>query len=385
MRVYAKYEFHVGRKIEFKQLMNVVDSFLAEHGLTYSNLCYDFRSSVYRPSGFMQTEYGCEAEFDLFRQSACHKISRAYPCFGDPLRVPDGNFEEYCLNNFDEYGIPCDTNVSEELLRLVWQQIPRPYNFTEETIVYDGVDFFARTTPVIPEKAKHGFSAYQRKSSNILVTRHCVGPQTTELVMTIDISDGCGVLNAEAYAKAMHEILGKPRQSVNLDIAMDEEEMAIYSAANDAAAICVEELKEFVRSTALYGDLNAAEHFFRDGKNYKVSKTLKKIAADRGFNRYAFDPLGCFVVRKRTAEGHRISLQFDLPPGCKELRPTVAISGLGFYYYIDLLCFCPQSQTEADACIERSFDILEQLEKTHIQQILALYPNTPDWYVDRDF
>lgn len=384
MRVYSQYEFHTGKRYTISELFDIIDVFLSEQGLHYDQLCYDFcsydSSKIYSAVPSTSEAYNW-AQKHLKRISDCHELFRKQNEFGEPVRKPLGNDYKFHLSNLDENGAILSGLCTEEMVRAVGKKIPRPYNFHEAVFMYHGIDFFSRNTPLIEAPVESTMNRVYTQCSQISIFRQFNGPQTTRLYMTIDVTDGDYVLDAEQYARALSTALGNLRYTNRTLTAMSAVERRQY-------AICIEQAKSTVSSISesmallnerfcvppIKGQRNIQSN------NFAVAKSLKRIAKTFGFTEYQYSPIGVYFLTKRTEAGHFLTLAVDVPNMFNEIRLSAHFCGIGFDYTFPMHQYYVENQEIADGILHTAFENLCTLERGVIQELGAFFPETPQWY-----
>lgn len=353
MRFYKKYCFAVGRKIELKDLFAVIDSFLAQQGLSYGSLGYDF----------------------LTLQNGCHKLTQKMPRFG-PVEVLEGRYNTmYRLSNMKEQAHPCD----EASIRLVGTKIPRPYNFMDITFFYRGIPFFG----VEPEKEHLVFTPDRRNfqvwGSYIALGRGFEGPKSTTVSMCIPVTDHQSCLASNAYARTLSGCLLNTRYTEMSDIYMDETEQAEYVRIKETVMPLMKTAKDDLNMRAEQVREQLLQEFSNvEPKSFNLSAIMLRIGKKHGFDQCTSMPGGPAYISKAVGGGRFLSVEYFGSRG-SGFEAGLVLSGPGIYDRIVNFSGAPENSAEAQWHIDHMLSLADYFETEYLGKILEQYPQTPDW------
>lgn len=119
MRVFEDYYFNLKKTVLFKDTKHLLDNFLAENGITYEGLCFNFESGNFE------------------------KLLQKYPVM--QKYYEDGKYDSGRLTsvakNWDECKNICIDKQDEPVLDEILTKIPRPYNAANISVFLYNVDW----------------------------------------------------------------------------------------------------------------------------------------------------------------------------------------------------------------------------------------------------
>lgn len=351
MRIFKRYRFLVGRKLEFKDLFASVDAFLKDRGIHYESMGYHLEAL----------------------EDRCQKLVQKMPQFA-PIEVLEGPYS----TSFRLTNLLKDNLCDESSIRFIGCRIPRPYNFTDTFFYYRDVDFCGqKPTPCVAvEGEKHKY--VKVFGSYIQLYRGFEGPQSTAVVMCIEITDEISLQRADDYAAELAVCLGNiqyiPNSCVYLDSAEQADFIRLKAAAQPLVKVARDDLRdraEQVREDMLlqfpnveYKQYNSRAVFQRNGKKYGFDQ----VYSIPGWETYFY---------KQVRGGIYLSVQTIRGSG---MDMGLVLSGPGFSYSIVNLSGHPENTAEANFFADRMFQVAERFEKEYMDDILSLYPQYPQWY-----
>lgn len=351
MRFYKKFYFLVGRKLEFKELFSCVDSFLAERGICYTSLGYDLTALDDR----------------------CHKLSQKMPQLGSVELIQERYSTLARLTNMMGSQI-CD----ESSIRLVGSKIPRPYNFYNSFFFYRDIDFFGRQTGfecVTVDDSSH----MEVAGSYIKLARGFEGPQSTAVMMSIEIEDMKTCDAADAYAQALSSHLNNVKYVSGNAVYMDSEEKEMFARIRSIALPAVKkaqsdlrEKADQVREQLLLEFPDVVE------KSYNARSIIQRIGKKHGLDRSVRNYFGELYFYKQVRSGVVLSVEVQ-STSSSGIDMGLMLSGPGFCYRMVNLSGCPANVAEANYFVSHMFDLVEVFEAEYLNDILQKYPQFPDW------
>lgn len=359
MRFFKEYRFQVGRKMEFKDLFGAVDTFLAEHNLSYASMGYDL------------------AAIDFPRKSnSCQKIVDKMPQFGPVERIVNRYSDTLRLSNMTALGHPCD----EASIRLVGSKISRPYNFFDAHFYFRNVTFFG----ICPAEERVGYMTnplyLEVSGSYIELFRSFEGPQTTVVFMKIEVMDQQSCDGADAYAGALAAYLKNAKYTSSAAVYMDPAEKECYDRIHEEVAPIVKAAKAdlYERSERMREQMTQEYPTFEQ-KSFSITKPLKRLGKEHGFQDYYCLSGNLHLLSKRVDGGNvmRIEMARDRREG---MDASLILSGPDFSYEYSVFYGAPENQEEANWHISHLFEIVDYFEARYMHDILAPYPKAPDWY-----
>ena len=111
-----------------------------------------------------------------------------------------------------------------------------------------------------------------------------------------------------------------------------------------------------------------------------VAPALKRICKQHGYT-YVKHVCECFLVQKRTRNGHYISLEIAVGPRLKGVDLMIRYVGAGFDHPIGVTIRYPQDQKALEDYLEEIFQALIAAEKEMFPLLESHYPPTPDWFL----
>lgn len=351
MRIFKHYRFLVGRKLEFKDLFASVDAFLKDQGLHYDTMGYYLEALGDR----------------------CQKLVQKMPQFA-PMEVIEGLYSTSSrLTNLLE-----DNHCDEASIRFVGSKIPRPYNFGDTFFYYRDIDFFGKkpSSCVAVEEEKHKY--VKVFGSYIQLYRGFEGPQSTAMVMCIEVTDDTSVRAADEYADALAICLGNIKYISNSCVYSDSAELAeliqlkevtlplVKAACND-----LHDRADQVREDMLRQFPNV------EYKQYNSRTVLQRIGKKYGFDQEHNIPGWETYFYKKVRGGIYLSVQMIRGSG---MEMGLVLSGPSFSYGIVDLSGHPENTAEASFFADQMFRIVEHFEKEYMDAILSIYPQYPQWY-----
>lgn len=354
MRYFKQYFYKVGRKIEYKNVFSYIDAFFSEHNLRYDSMGYDLISL----------------------DDNCYKMVKKYPQLGPVEQVKKEYSDHYILSNMRVPGRCCD----ESTIRLIGSKIPRPYNFFDTHFYYRNVTFFSVEPGGENVKVDSHSNCVHVFGSYIELYRDFEGPQSTSVIMMIEVFDQQTSLQADAYAQRLSIALGKVKYLSSSSICMDAAEESMYAGLQQEAAPIVNaatvDLTEKAEQLTLYLQENFPVY---DEVKFSIAKPLKKIGKQYGFDEYSYVAGGFYQITKRVSGGHYVVLEMDMGPMFRGVGAGISLCGAGFSYRFPCAYYSPCSQEEMDCMMTRIFETIAYFEEKYMPQVLKLYPDTPDW------
>lgn len=383
MRIFNQYTFTVGN-IPFGDIFEVVDRFLKDNGLTYQKMGYVI--------------YDCKLPkvclIDIAQQkhmiprrksatvSDMHDLYEAYPVLeGARQRAVISPQQRTVISNMDAHGVCIDDSCDDTMLREIGKQYPLPYFVDGMLFSFLNVDFFHRVvTDVEIGQSWASWDVLKRKASAITFSKQAIYGGAAKLTISVDVTDGDSVLDANAYAQSMGKLLGKRYTAETILYLTQDEQRKIDLLNRDAAPYVQAAWDAFKAQVGRFGEIDPPGYRNLQGGNFTVAKSLKKIGKEYGFSMYHYDRVGIHYLSKRTVGGHLLSLCIDTPFKFNEMRIYVSLDGFGFSHKFGLENVYGRDQAHADFVMRESLEIIRQLEKQYILPICEHYPPTPQWY-----
>lgn len=351
MRIYKYYRFLVGRKMEFKDLFASVDAFLKEQGLQYDSMGYYLEALGDR----------------------CQKLLQKMPQFA-PMEVLEGPYS----TSFRLTNLINDNDCDEISIRFVGSKIPRPYNFSNTLFYYRDIDFFGKkpTPCVAVQEEKHKY--VYLFGSCIQLYRGFEGPNSTAVVMSIEIMDETSDRRADDYAAALALYLGNVKYITKPSVYLEPGEQAELirwkaaalphvKAAHDDLHERAEQVREYMLS-----QFPNVEY-----KQYNSRSILQRIGKKYGFDQVHSIPGWEAYFYKKVRGGIFLSVQMIRGSG---MEMGLVLSGPGFSHGIADLSGHPENTAEANFFADQMFRVVEHFEKEYLDTILSIYPQYPHWY-----
>lgn len=353
MRYYKQYRFQVGRKIEFKDLFSCIDAFLKDQEIHYSCLGYDL----------------------LSLDNNCYKLVQKMPQLG-PIVCIEGPYNTlHRLSNMTSAAHPCD----EASIRLAGAKIPRPYNFFYTHFYYRNVSFLG-SNPV-EEQISEMPNGYflDVPGSYIELFRDFVGPQTTAVNMKIEVTDAQTCLQADEYARKMAAHLGNVKYAEGLTIYMSPTEDQLYKNIKKSASPIVRNAKEELNGLPEQVRDQLVREFSQfEEKSFQISPIMRRAGKKYGFDQFVRFPDGSSYIGKSVNGGNYLAVEFYGTPG-SGFEADLILCGPGFRYEIANFCGCPANPDEARWHLDHMLALAGCFEEKYMEQILDLYPQSPDW------
>ncbi len=353
MRFFKQYRFQVGRKIEFKDLFGVVDAYLAQQHLSYDSL------------GYYLVTLG----------DGCNKLVQKLPQLG-PLEILKGQYhDDSRLTNMLKPNHQCD----EATIRLAGSKIPRPYNFSYTRFFYRNINFFGTAPGEEQVEVMSCANILDVSGSFIALYRDFEGPQTTTVYLKIEVTDQKTSEGADGYAASLASHLGGVKYLCSSAVFMDPSERAIHEDRKEKAAPIVK---------AAFKDLLARREetveeilrLFPDftHSHFSISKPLNRVGKAHGYGNYRNVSGTVYLLSKRVDKGYFLRMDVMREPQ-QGVHGVLYLVGPGISYEFPMLYGAPENQQEADCFAEQLFKAADYFEEMYMHEILAPYPEVPDW------
>ena len=342
------YRFLIGTKIPFSDCPGIVQTFLDQQNLHYTRFLYYF-----------QDNYG-----------GLPKIMKDCPNIGPIHSFPTNAGEYFYLSN-----IGIDTGCTEDEIISVVPKIHRRYGLSEAHLIYQDIDFFSEHIPALIQEP--GDTPACIKGSGITLFRDSVFPRWNSIDLNIIIHNGTRAYDPTPYFDAMQKLLPGVRHMGFVKCCFTAEESALYDRLNQDAVSLVERACSFFEKH-LPGRITDTSHT-SDIPKLSVAPALKKLGKRFGYS-YVKHEYGLFFVQKRTANGHYISLEFDVGPMFKGVGFSVSYVGAGFKHQLGSAFRYPQNQEDLEDYLLQIFNALASAEKEVFPALDAHYPVTPHWF-----
>ena len=342
MRFYKLYRFQVGKKTDFQNLFELVDSFLAEHGLKYASMGYSLQDIDMESRGI---------------QGSCRKLIAKMPQFEPLVRIQKPYTDILCLSNMDVQDHGCD----EASIRTLGSKIPRTYNFFETDIYYRNIHFAGEN------------------GSFIRMHRDSTGPQSTLVFMKLQIVDQQTLQLADGYAANLAERLANAKYFGEAGVELDATEQAYYHDIRQQIAPILSEAKVSLKEQV--DQVRAAmllEFPQMEEKNFHHATILRRMGKKYGFDRFTAIAGGPAVISMKVEGSHYLSVEYFRYGGAG-LDGGLILSGPGFYYDIVDLSGAPENGKEAEWFLNRILQIVQRFALDFMPQILRYYPEAPVW------
>lgn len=359
MRFYKEYRFQVGRKIEFKDLFSVIDAYLADQGLHYDCLGYDLHITVW-----------------VGEKSVLQKLAARFPQLSTPELLTDKYDKHLCLSNMRNK----EGTKDEQIIRYIGSKTPRPYNFLYTHFYYRNIDFFGTKSESEQIDCEENPIFMDVSGDYIELHRSAEGPQSTVVQMCIEIKDQQTASRADDYAVSLAERLGKVKYICRAKVSMDEIEKEMYTHLHHRAKELLKTVADDMhdRCEKVMAQTRQEYLLFQESK-FSLAKPLKRIGKAHGFACSTYIPGGFFLMSKRVAGGHFLSLDIDNSPRSGGVGAGLVLSGPGFSHDLPLTYGCPENQEEADRYVTDLFEVVAYFESKYMHKILEIYPAAPDW------
>lgn len=355
MRYFKQYLFKVGRKIEFKDLFGIVDTFISEQGLRYDSMGYDLIS--------------LDGHGD--------KLLRKIPQLGPGEIIKDRYNDMLRISNMVTPRHFCD----EASIRLIGSKIPRPYNFFDTHFYYRNITFFGKQPSNEQIRLSENQVYLDVIGSYIELYRDFEGPQTTAVRMKIEVLDHQTCMRADEYAQTLSEALGKVKFYAYASYGMDASEEALYAQLQKEAAGIVDSARMDLSEKSVELTQQMQRKFpVCDERKFSIAKPMKRIGNVHGYSSYAYVPMGVYRMSKRVKGGNHIILEIDMGPMFRQVGAGFYLSGAGFSYMFPCAFYGPSSQEDMDFMITRIFETIAYFEERYMPEIVKLYPETPEWF-----
>ena len=348
MHANVYYSFYIGTKIPFSEWPDIVQSYMKQQGLHYSDFFYTFEGLP----------------------KVIARAAKECPELG-PVRTRQGkNAEDYYLSNIES-----DTGCTEQMIMSLMPKIYRRYGFSESYLYYDGVDFFSRTYP----KARQAPTDEPDwdKRPCITLYRDSVFPRFSSIDLDFVLHDDSGSYDPAPYVQAMKQLLPGVRHTAHTQCCLSDAEKAEYERLNREA----EPLLDAVRSYLEDKLPPPPEFSFLSAKaaSLSVAPALRKLCRRYGFS-YIRHYNGNFYIQKRSTGGHYIFLDIGVAPTCKRVELLVKYIVAGFEHRLAFRSFLPDDQADMESWFTECFDVLCAAEKEVFPPLAAHFPPSPDWY-----
>lgn len=388
MRIFNQYTFTVGNT-EFSGIFALVEGFLQQQGLHYEKLCCELRDgyndqalriSIAKdkriiPNKKSAVVFGLE---DLLRDhplfSSCGSLTRREKI--------TKNGDELVWSDMDAYGVPVHGGLGENEVRELARLFPVPYFLESVLFSYVNIDFFGRKMePVLESSDSSDFARIVRNGCHISFMKETVFYRAAKLVMMIEVTDKNCPLDAEQYAQALSNILGKKFVAETILQFTEEERLDLEIRKKNAQPLVDAAAASFAKEASRLGQQKSLGMRNIQAGLFKASKNLKQIGKTFGFTAYKYDPFNVHYLSTSFGDGHTLTLVVDVPPGWNEMRYSVRLTGLGFHYRIPLAEVYCESQEDADHQIKTAFGMIQELAGPLLLPICSQYLETPHWYV----
>lgn len=351
MRIFKRYRFLAGRKLEFKDLFASVDAFLKDQGLHYDSMGYYLEALGDR----------------------CQKLVQKMPQFA-PIEVLEGPYS----TSFRLTNLLIDNHCDEASIRFVGSKIPRPYNFGDTLFYYRDIDFFGKkpSSCIAVEEEKHKY--VKVFGSYIQLYRGFEGPQSTAVVMCIEVTDEISLQRADDYATDLAVCLGNIQYTSHSCVYLDSSEQADFIRIKAAAQPLVKVARDDLNDRAEQVREDMLRQFPNvEYKQYNSRAVLQRIGKKYGFDQVHSIPGWETYFYKKVRGGIYLSVQMIRGSG---MEMGLVLSGPSFSHGIVDLSGHPENTAEASFFADKMFRIVEHFEKEYMDAILSIYPQYPQWY-----
>lgn len=387
MRIFNRYTFTVGN-CEFGGIFTLVEGFLQQQGLHYDQLCCELRDRVIDPA--LRIRIAKDRRIIPNRKNAvvyglpellrdhphffnCGKLTRRETC----TKTDDA----LVWSDMDAYGVPMEGEWGQTDVRSLASLFPVPYFLESMLFSYVNIDFFGRKTePVLDTSDSSDYKRIARNGCHISFMKETVFYRAAKLVMVIEVTDKSCPLEAEPYAQALSNVLGKKYTAETILQLTEEERLELENRKKNAQPFVDAATESIAKEASRFGQQNAMSQRNIQHGLFKAGKNLKKIGKAFGFTAYQYDPFNVHYLSAMIGDGHTLTVAVDAPPSWNEMRFSVHLTGLGFRYRIPLAQVYCESQEEADRQLRIAFQTVRELEKTVLLPICEQYQQTPKWY-----
>ena len=342
------YRFLIGTKIPFPDCPGIVQTFLNQQNLHYNRFLYYFHDNF----------------------GGLPKIMKDCPNIGPMRSGPSNAGDFFYLSNIGE-----DTGCTEAEIMSVVPKIHRRYGLSEAHIIYQDIDFFAQKIPAILQAPGNTPSCI--KGSSITLYRDSVFPRWNSINLKIIIHNGTNTYDPTPYYEAMHQLLPGVRYTGFVECCLTAEEQFLYDQLNESVTPLIQ--SAYTHFEKQLPNRITSTPAMLDTPKLSVAPALKRIGKQYGYS-YVKHAHGCYLVQKRTVNGHYIVLDIDVGPMFKGVGLLIRYVGAGFDHCIGSTFRYPQNQKDLEDYLLQIFEALASAEKNTIPALDSHYPPTPDWF-----
>lgn len=112
--------------------------------------------------------------------------------------------------------------------------------------------------------------------------------------------------------------------------------------------------------------------------HFSISKPLNRVGKAHGYGNYRNVSGTVYLLSKRVDKGYFLRMDVMREPQ-QGVHGVLYLIGPGISYEFPMLYGAPENQQEADCFAEQLFIAADYFEKKYMHEILAPYPEVPDW------
>ena len=364
MRIYQTYRAFLHKsQIPFKELFDYTYGFLQENEFTYKEVLFNFDIPP-KYDDFNPPE-------DFLKKYPYWRVYSVPPVFGESFHrftnAPDKD-SSLILGTSRGQNFLKHKSVDIQKLRDLLSKVPRPFNFPDITVCFNGIDWL--------KSGGDGFLSFERG----------IYPSGANFVVFADIE----ITDKDKPGKILDD-----SKIVNI---LNQRFFGMVKTWSDRRCVFTEE--EYNRIASLNSEIEPKINAFRERAelerkkydnfgesvaaaldsamiNFTVKKPIKEFF--KGWD-YQYQ-IGFFSVKKILEHGFRLEVKVSYQPGFStQLTRDISISGLYFRYNLAFDQILHSSQDVVDNLIADCRHIADEAEQRFTELLYQLFGETPEWY-----
>jgi hypothetical protein len=375
MRTFRFYMYILEKGTRPDQVVDLLARYLNDKNLKYRDLYYYF--SNYIDNSNQEGELHSNRETESIAK-LCAKYPELNP-FRRNEKSSGQTSDISVLSNYTESWNRASANVPDELILQIVSKIPRPYNFCDSKLYFDGVTFFNDESAPLGSYTDDLASASKIPlGSYIAYYRDGIFTRWHMISLCFDVTAKSDLFSFvdRQYIEYLNRVFPIKLLADDTFFGLNQDERAQYEAINASLS----EIVSKARSMCQFPLGKLAECANADrvliGGNYSLKKSLTKLIPLHGYayQRYHYYT---YFFGKKDQFGHQIQFNINSAPFSRDIQTTFTYKGLGFHYDFALPMFTPQNQQEADQYVEAIMEFMDEFEVSYLSVIGAAYPATP--------
>ena len=370
MRVFEDYYFNLKKTVLFKDTKHLLDDFLAENGITYEGLCFDFESGNFE------------------------KLLQKYPVM--QKYYEDGKYGSGRLTsvakNWDECKNICIDKQDEPMLDEILTKIPRPYNAANISVLLYNVDWNkeGRTRPSNYEESagnkdvrpgyRLNYSCYC--NGIFLIKEFDYGTKVNPFICRVERTGTFDELKpVPEVIERLKERFSKPFRVKSICI-NDKE---VYKASEDNKQKFKKEFNDkdlYDKYLAKYeGEEYETEELLEPVKDFSPKKEMIKCAKRYGFS-YAGCSVGMYQLKRINKHNHIFVVQFLIRPFYSLVEFDAFAEGYNFFYHFNKSSHLIKTAADFAEFLEDAFEYTENAIDRYEDRLFELNGRSPAWYAE---